>query len=143
MAGQSYEIEAASAEEARASLKETYADPEAAGRFFDQMIEGRQAALERFAAELNKDEALKAQFARAPVELLHQRKLIGPLDQISIEGLRSPYNDFPWPWPFCRLWCEVECVTEIFWVCLGFWPIRFCYPVLRHEWRFVCRIICE
>jgi hypothetical protein len=137
------EIEHISEDKARAQLKETYADPEAAGRFFDQLIETREGALDRLKDELNGDDALADRFARSPVEFLHERKLIGPLDQITLEGLRNPFIDFPWPWPICRIRCGFECFTETSWVCIGWWPIRICWPVFHIHCRWVCRIVCD
>jgi len=137
------EIEQVSDDEARTHLKETYADPDAAGRFFDEMIETRQKALDGFAKQLNGDEGLAERFARSPLELLNERKLLGPLDQITLEGLRNPFVDFPWPWPRCRVVCRLEFVTEVHWVCGGWWPLRFCWPVFHIHVRWVCRIVCD
>jgi hypothetical protein len=139
----SFDLKQISEDDARAQLKETYADPEAAGRFFDQLIETRRAAIDRFTEELNGDEGLATHFARDPVGLLGRRKLLGPLDRLTLEGLRNPFLDFPWPWPICRLVCRVESWVEVEWVCIGFWPIRLCWPVLHIRWRWVCRIVCE
>lgn len=139
----STEIEHVSEDEGRAHLKETYADPEAAGRFFDQLVETRRKALDQFTEELNGDEDLAERFARSPIELLNKRKLIGPLDEISLEGLTNPFVDFPWPWPFCRIRCRFELVVETHWVCAGWWPFRICWPVFHLHWRFVCRVVCD
>lgn len=136
------EIERVSEDEARAQLKEIYADPEAAGRFFDELVDTRRKALDQFTEELNGDEDLAERFARNPIELLNKRKLIGPLDEISLEGLRNPFLDFPWPWPYCRIRCRFELVPETHWVCAGWWPFRFCWPVFHLHWRFVCRVVC-
>jgi hypothetical protein len=137
------EIEQISDDEARQHLKETYADPEGAGRFFDQLIEVRKNALDGLAKELNGDERLSETFARNPLGFLNERKLLGPLDQITIEDLRNPFHDWPWPWPICRIRCTVEAYTEVHWVCIGFWPIRICWPVFHIHFRWVCRIICD
>lgn len=137
------ELEQVSEDQARAHLKETYADPEAAGRFFDQMIEGRTKALDALAEELNGDERLSETFARNPLGYLNERKLLGPLDQITLDGLRNPFLDWPWPWPVCRIVCRIEVVTETHWICIGFWPFRFCWPVLHIHFRWVCRIVCD
>jgi hypothetical protein len=137
------EIEEVSDDQARGHLKETYADPEAATKFFDQLIETRKRALEGLAEELNGDERLAERFSRSPLDFLHERKLLGPLDQITLEGLRNPFIDFPWPWPICRLRCNFECFTETHWVCIGWWPLRICWPVFHIHCRWVCRIVCD
>ena len=137
------EIEHVSEDEGRAHLKETYADPERAGKFFDQLVDTRRKALDQFTEELNGDEDLAERFARSPIELLNKRKLIGPLDEISIEGLTNPFVDFPWPWPFCRIRCSYELVVETHWVCAGWWPFRICWPVFHLHWRLVCRVVCD
>ncbi len=138
----SMEIEHISEEDARAHLKETYADPEAAGRFFDQLIETRQKGLEQLTEELNGDERLVETFARNPLGFLNKRKLLGPLDQITLEGLRNPFVDWPWPWPICRVVCRLEPRWEVQWVCIGIWPIRWCWPVFHIHFVWVCRIVC-
>jgi hypothetical protein len=137
------EIEQISDDQARAQLKETYADPDAAGRFFDELIATREKALDGFTQELNGDERLAERFARNPVEFLHERKLLGPLDQITLEGLRNPFIDFPWPWPICRIRCSLECRTETHWICIGFWPLRICWPVFHIHCRWHCHIVCD
>src|SRR5688500_2516114 len=135
------EREQVSEDQARAHLKETDADPEGAGRFFDQMIEGRTKALEALAEELNGDQRLSETFARNPLGFLNERKLLGPLDQITLEGLRNPFIDWPWPWPRCYVRCTIEVVTHVHWVCVSFWGIRICWPVLHIHYRWVCRIV--
>jgi hypothetical protein len=137
------EIEEISDDQARAQLKETYVDPEAAGRFFAEMIAVRENALDGFTKELNDDERLAERFARNPVELLHERKLLGPLDQITLEGLRNPFIDFPWPWPPCRIRCHLQCRAETHWVCIGFWPLRICWPVFHIHCSWHCHIVCD
>jgi hypothetical protein len=137
------EIEQLSDADARAHLKETYADPESAERFFDQLIETRQKSLDSLAEELNGDERLSETFARNPLGFLNDRKLLGPLDQITLDGLRNPFIDWPWPWPICRIRCRLEAFSEVHWVCIGFWPLRFCWPVLHIHFRWVCRIVCD
>jgi hypothetical protein len=137
------EIEEISDEQARRQLKEIYADGEAAERFFDEMIKARSTALDRFAEEVNGDERLTERFMREPLGLLNERKLLGPLDRITIEGLRNPFFDFPWPWPYCRIVCRLEPVFETHWVCVGFWPLRFCWPVFHVHLRWKCRIVCD
>jgi hypothetical protein len=137
------EIKEISEDEARAQLRETYADPEAAGRFFDQMIDHRQKALVQFEKEVNGDERMTEAFARNPLGMLHERGLLGPLDQITVEGLRNPFFDWPWPWPICRVVCQLRLVTEVHWICIGIWPIRICWPVVHLHLRWVCRIVCD
>ena len=136
------ELEQVSDDEARSHLEETYADPEAAGRFFDELIEHRRKSFDGLAKELNGDERLAGEFARNPLGFLNERKLLGPLDQITLEGLRNPFADWPWPWPYCRLVCRVEARVETHWVCVGIWPLRFCWPVLHVHFVWVCRIVC-
>ena len=140
--GKGNELEQVSDDEARSHLKETYADPEAAGRFFDELIEHRRKSFDGLAKELNGDERLAGEFARNPLGFLNERKLLGPLDQITLEGLRNPFADWPWPWPYCRLVCRVEARVETHWVCVGIWPLRFCWPVLHVHFVWVCRIVC-
>ena len=137
------EFESVSEDQFRDHLKETYTDPEGAGRFFDQQVDARKKALEQFASEVNDDEHLMKQLARDPLGTLNRRKLLGPLDQISIDGLRNPFFDWPWPWPICRIVCRLELVTEVTWVCVGIWPIRICWPVFHIRLRWVCRIVCD
>ncbi len=137
------EIELISDEEARAHLQETYTDPEAAGRFFDQLIETRRKALDRFIEEVGGDEQMAHAFARDPLGVLNERRLLGPLDEITVEGLRNPFLDWPWPWPICRLVCWPQFETHIHWVCVGIWPLRVCWPVVHIHIRWVCRIVCD
>jgi hypothetical protein len=137
------EIEQLADDDARAHLKETYADPEAAGRFFDQLLDTRRKSIDSLAEELNGDERLSETFARNPIGFLNDRKLLGPLDQITLDGLRNPFLDWPWPWPICRIRCTLEAFTETHWVCIGFWPLRICWPVLHIHFRWVCRIVCD
>jgi hypothetical protein len=137
------EIELISDEEARAHLKETYADPDAAGRFFDQLIETRQKALAQFVEEVGGDERLSDAFARNPLGLLNERRLLGPLDEITVEGLRNPFFHWPWPWPICRLVCRPQFETHVHWICIGIWPLRICWPVVHIHIRWVCRIVCD
>jgi hypothetical protein len=137
------EIEQISHDDARAFVKETYADADAAGRFFDQLIETRTASIEQLTKEVNGDERLARRFARDPLGVLGERKLLGPLDEIALEGLRSPFLDWPWPWPVCRIVCRLESSVEVVWVCVGFWPFRFCWPTLQIRWRWICRIVCD
>jgi hypothetical protein len=139
----SMEIEQISEDEARAHLKETYANPDAAERFFEEMIETRRGAIANLTEDLNDDEALAHRFSRDPLGFLSERKLLGPLDQITLEGLRNPFLDWPWPWPICRIVCRLESFVEVSWVCIGFWPLRICWPVLHIRWRWVCRIVCQ
>jgi hypothetical protein len=140
----SSEIEQVSEDQFREQLKETYADPDAAGRFFDQQVEVRRNALEGFFGEVNDDERLMKDFQRRPLELLHERKLLGPLDRISIEDMINPFVDWPWPWPICRIVCRLEPVVETVWQCISIWPFgRFCWPVLVVRLRWQCRIVCD
>jgi hypothetical protein len=136
------DIEQVTEAQVKKHLKETYANPTAAGKFFDKLIDTRRKALDGFAKELNGSEELANRFARNPLELLHERKLLGPLDQITLEGLRNPFVDWPWPWPICRIVCKVELSVEVVWVCIGIWPLRICWPVFHLHWRWVCRIVC-
>jgi hypothetical protein len=136
------EIELISEEEGRASLKETYADPEAVGRFFDEMIQVRQKALDQFAEEVGGDDDLAEKFARDPIGLLNERRVLGPLDEITLESLRNPFWHWPWPWPICRIICRPVFETHVHWVCVGIWPFRVCWPVLHVHVRWVCRIVC-
>ena len=71
------ELEQVSDDEARSHLKETYADPEAAGRFFDELIEHRRKSFDGLTKELNGDERLAGEFARNPLGFLNERKLLG------------------------------------------------------------------
>lgn len=137
------EIEELSDEQAREQLKKTYADADAAGRFFDEMIESRRSAFDRFAEEVNGEEQLADRFMRDPIGLLNERKLLGPLDRITIDGLRNPFVDFPWPWPHCHVSCRFEPVLETHWVCIGIWPLRFCWPIFHFHLRWKCRIVCH
>ena len=136
------EIELISEEDARAHLKETYADPDAAGRFFDEMIDVRRKALDQFAEELGGDAKLSEEFARNPIGMLNDRRLLGPLDQITLDGLRNPFLHWPWPWPICWVECFPRFETHIHWVCVGIWPFRVCWPVVHLHIRWVCRIRC-
>lgn len=137
------EIEQISEDDGRAYLKETYTDPEAVGRFFDELVATRREALEKFGEEVGGDERLAASFARDPVGLLNERKLLGPLDQISLDGLLNPFVHWPWPWPKCRIVCFPRFEIHVHWVCIGFWPFRVCFPRLHIHVRWVCRIICD
>ena len=139
----SSEFESVSEDDFRKHLQETYADPDSAGRFFQQQVEVRTKALDQFASEVNADEHLMKQLARDPLGMLNRRKLLGPLDQISVEGLRNPFFDWPWPWPICRVECRLELVSEVSWVCVGIWPFRICWPVIHIRLRWVCRIVCD
>lgn len=136
-------IEQVTAEEAKAHLKETYADAGAAGRFFDQLIAVRQKSIAKLADEVNGDEKLADAFARNPLGFLNDRKLLGPLDELSLEGLRNPFVDFPWPWPICRIRCRLEPFVEVRWICIRIWPLRYCWPVFHIRFRWVCRIVCD
>jgi hypothetical protein len=136
------DIEQVSEAQIKKHLQETYANPEAAGKFFEKLIDTRRKSIDAFAKELSGKEELANRFARDPIGFLHERKLLGPLDQITIEGLRNPFLDWPWPWPICRVVCTVQASVEVIWVCIGIWPIRICWPTLHIHWRWVCRIVC-
>jgi hypothetical protein len=137
------DIEQVTEAQIKKHLAETYANPKAAGQFFQKLIDTRKKSIDAFAKELNGTEELANRFARDPLGLLHERKLLGPLDQISIDGLRNPFLDWPWPWPICRIVCTVQASVEVVWVCVGIWPIRICWPTLHITWRWVCRIVCN
>jgi len=140
----SSEFERVSEDQFREHLKETYADPEAAGRFFEQQVQVRRNAFQEFVRELNDDEHLMNDFKRRPLELLNHRKLLGPLDRISIDDLINPFYDWPWPWPICRIVCHLEEVIETEWHCISIWPFgRFCWPVFVIRLRWRCRIVCD
>lgn len=136
------EIEEISEKQAQAEIRKTYANPEAALKFFSAYTSQRQQALKRFDEEVNKDEALAAEFARNPIGLLNERRLLGPLDQLHLEGLHNPFLPLPWPFPFCRLVCRIECRPEIHWVCISIFGFRICWPVFHIHCRWVCRIVC-
>jgi len=139
-----HEIEQISEGQFREHLDETYADPDAVARFFDEQVKVRQKALEGFVSEANDNEDLLRDFSRRPVEVLHERRLLGPLDQINIDGLINPFHDWPWPWPICRVVCQLEVSVETVWVCISIWPFgRICWPTLVFHVRWVCRIVCD
>ena len=129
--------------EALASLREVYRDGEAAFKFFGAYVSQRQAALKTFDQELRKNEALAAEFSRNPIGVLADRRLLGPLDQVHIEGLRNPFHPLPWPIPHCRLVCRIECRPEVHWVCIRIFGFRICWPVFHIHCRWVCRIVCS
>ena len=62
--GAAVEIETVSEEQAQKHVRETYAKPDAALKFFRGYMAQREKALKEFDAEVNKDEALAARFAR-------------------------------------------------------------------------------
>ena len=135
-------VETLSEREAQSQIRETYSNPDAAMKFFSTYVSQRQRALKQFDAELGKDEALAAEFARNPVGLLNERRLLGPLDQLHLEGLLNPFLPLPWPLPFCRLVCRIECRPEVHWVCISIFGFRICWPVFHVHCRWVCRIVC-
>jgi hypothetical protein len=137
------EIKEISEAEAKRQLKETYADAAAAGKFFDQLVANREKALDAFVKEVNADERLAEALTRNPIGALHERKLLGPLDRITVDGLRNPFFDWPWPWPICRIVCRLELVREVHWICIGIWPLRLCWPVFHIHLRWVCRTVCD
>ena len=59
-------------------LKETYRDAEAARDFFERQIGEREAALARFAEEANGSPELVHAIRERPIEMLHERGLLGP-----------------------------------------------------------------
>jgi hypothetical protein len=136
------EIERISQADAREYLRGTYADPDAAAKLFDQVIAERKKALQALEKEVNGDQHVAQAMAKDPVGFLHERKLLGPLDQISIEGLRNPFIDWPWPFPHCWVVWTLEIVAEVEWICVGFWPFRFCFPILVLRLRWVSHIVC-
>lgn len=142
-AGTRIKIEEITEAQFRKQLGETYKDPEAAGRYFDRYVSERQKALEAFSAELGKNEALAASFTRNPIEMLNQRRLLGPLDRITLDELPNPFHLFPWPFPVCRLQCQIVFRTEVVWVCIGILRWRICWPVFRIVARWECRIVCS
>lgn len=140
----SNEIEQVSEDQFRASLKETYANPEQAQEFFEEQVEARKRTLQTFVDDLNDDEHGMRRFARDPLGILNEHKLLGPLDRISIDNLINPFFDWPWPWPICRIQCQLEAVVETEWVCISIWPFgKICWPILVIRFRWVCRIVCD
>jgi hypothetical protein len=136
------EIQEISEREAKAQVRETYANPEGALKFFDTYVSRKQQALKALSGELEKDPDLMADFAQRPIGFLNERRLLGPLDQLHLEGLTNPFLPFPWPIPRCRLVCRIECRPEIHWVCVSFFGFRICWPVFHVHCRWVCRIVC-
>ncbi len=137
-------IERVSQDQFQGHLKETYANPEQATEFFEEQVESRKRTIQAFVDDLNADEHRLKEFTRRPLEILNERKLLGPLDRISIDNLINPFFDWPWPWPICRIVCQVEVVLETEWVCISIWPFgRFCWPILVWRFRTVCRIVCD
>lgn len=140
--GTPLEIETLSEKDAQEAIRKTYADAEGALKFFGAYISQREKALKAFDAEVAKDEALAAAFSRNPVGTLQERGLLGPLDQVSIEGLHNPFWPFPWPLPWCRWVCRIECRWEVHWVCIRILGFRLCWPVFHLHCRWVCRLVC-
>ena len=139
--GTAVEIETVSEEQAQKHVRETYAKPDAALKFFRGYMAQREKALKELDAEVNKDEALGAAFAKNPVAMLQDRKLLGPLDVLNIEGLANPF--LPWPLPFCRFVWRFECTWVWEWRCVSFLGFRFCWPVLVLHCRWVIRLVCN
>ena len=136
------EIKTISERDAQAQIRETYTDPDSALKFFGRYVAQRQEGLKALSSELEKDEQLAAEFARNPVGFLHERRLLGPLDQLHLEGLHNPFLPLPWPLPQCRLVCRIECRPEVHWVCIRIFGFRICWPVFHVHCRWVCRIVC-
>jgi rubrerythrin len=142
--GGSNDIERVSEDQFREHLKETYANPDQATKFFEEQVEARKRTLQDFVGELNEDEHRMKEFTRSPLEALNKRKLLGPLDRISIDDLINPFFDWPWPWPICRIVCELVAELETEWVCISIWPFgRICWPILVIRLRWRCRIVCD
>ena len=139
--GTPVEIETVTEEQAQKHIRETYAKPDAALKFFSTYMAQREKALREFDTEVNKNEALAAEFAKNPVAMLQERKLLGPLDVLNIDGLANPF--LPWPLPFCRFVWRFECTWVWEWRCLSFFGFRFCWPVLVLHCRWVLRLICN
>jgi hypothetical protein len=138
--GTQIQIETSSEQEAHKHIRETYANPEAALKFFHGYQSQREKALKEFDAQLNKDEALATAFANNPVVTLRDRRLLGPLDVLNIEGLANPF--LPWPLPWCRFVWKVECTWVWEWRCITIFGFRLCWPVLVLHCRWVVRLVC-
>jgi hypothetical protein len=122
-------------------LKETYRDPEAARGFFERGIAEREGAVARFAEEVNQSPDMVEATRQRPIEMLRERGLLGPLDDIRIRTLNPELNLW-WPWPICRWECRWVVRTVIEWVCIGWGPFRICFPRLRFVLSWECRIVC-
>jgi hypothetical protein len=138
--GTPVEIATVSEDEAQKHIRETYAKPDAAEKFFHGYQSQRERALKEFDAQVNKDEALAAAFANDPVGTLRDRRLLGPLDVLHIEGLTNAF--LPWPFPWCRWVWKLECSWVWEWRCITILGFRFCWPVLVLRCRWVLRLVC-
>ncbi len=139
--GTPVEIETVAEDQAHKHIRETYAKPDAALKFFSGYMAQKEKALKEFDAEVNKNEVLAAAFAQNPIATLQERKLLGPLDVLNIEGLANPF--LPWPLPFCRFVWRFECTWVWEWRCVSFLGFRFCWPVLVLHCRWIIRLICN
>jgi hypothetical protein len=136
------EIEEIKEETAHKHIRETYSDDAAALKFFDGYIAQKEKGLKAFHAEVGRNQELAAAFAKNPVGMLHERGLLGPLDQINFEGLPNPFQPLPWPFPFCRFHYVLECSWERVWVCVRIFGFRFCWPVYHLHCKWVVQIQC-
>jgi hypothetical protein len=139
--GTAVEIETVSEDQAQKHIKETYAKPEAALAFFHGYIAQREKALKAFDAQVNKDQALAADFAKDPVGVLRERNLLGPLDVLHIDGLTHAL--LPWPFPFCHFEWRIQCSWVVEWRCITIFGFRFCWPVLVLRCRWVLKLVCN
>ena len=69
--------------------------------------------------EVGGDERLAASFARDPVGLLNERKLLGRSTRSAWTGC-STRSFTGWPWPKCRIVCFPRFEVHVHWVCIGF-----------------------
>lgn len=137
--GDELQVEVVREEQAQEHLRELYADADQAREFFDDYIGRRQQAVNRFAEEVNGDEGLMKEFQERPLALLRERRLLGPFDNV-----RFDYTNFSpdlW-WPHCVPICRLVPRVIVEWICIGFPPIRWCFPRLRIVWVWECRIVC-
>ena len=139
--GTAVEIETVSEDQAQKHIRETYAKPEAAQKCFHGYVSQREKALKEFDAEVNKDQMLAAAFSQDPVGTLRERRLLGPLDELNIEGLTNAL--LPWPFPFCHWVWRIDCTWVWEWRCVSFLGFRFCWPVLVLRCSWVLRLVCN
>ena len=137
------EIEEIREDAAKEHVRETYADADGALKFFDGYIAQKEKALKAFDAEVGKNQALAATFAKNPVGTLQERGLLGPLDRINIEGLTNPFQALPWPFPHCHFHYVLQCRWEIHWVCVRIFGFRWCWPVHHLHCKWVAQIHCH
>jgi len=144
-------IEVLRPEDVDAALEEIYRDPPRAREFLERNISERESALARFAEEANADPAIGDAVRERPIEVLTERGLLEPLDSIQIDSLATgligaPFKKLFGPflpaYPICRLDCRFVPRPIIEWICVTFLGWRFCYPRLRIELRWECRIVC-